>query len=116
MVRILQLSDLHVDLLYDEGSAAYCDHPNCCRHAFGNPAPGEVAAGHWGTLANCDIPLHTLDDLLAHAALTDPHLVLVFFCYLSFSFAAQICRYFNYQFTLLFVCTVYVTCMYACIV
>ncbi|MPC38042.1 putative sphingomyelin phosphodiesterase asm-3 [Portunus trituberculatus] len=33
--KILHLSDLHVDLLYDEGSAAVCDHPYCCRNAFG---------------------------------------------------------------------------------
>ncbi|XP_063595429.1 sphingomyelin phosphodiesterase-like [Penaeus indicus] len=77
VVRILQLSDLHVDLLYDEGSAAHCEHPYCCRHAFGDPAPGELAAGHWGTLANCDLPLHTLDDLLEHAARTNPDLVYV---------------------------------------
>ncbi|XP_071540188.1 sphingomyelin phosphodiesterase-like isoform X2 [Panulirus ornatus] len=76
-VRVLHLSDLHVDLLYDEGSAAHCQYPLCCRHAFGDPAPGEAAAGHWGSLAECDIPLHTLEDLIAQAALTNPDLVYV---------------------------------------
>ncbi|XP_050739102.1 sphingomyelin phosphodiesterase-like isoform X2 [Eriocheir sinensis] len=78
VVRILHLSDLHVDLQYDEGSAVNCDHPLCCRHAFGDPGPGEEAAGHWGALGECDIPLHTLDDLLAQAAtLSDADLVYV---------------------------------------
>lgn len=68
VVRILHLSDLHVDLQYDEGSAVNCDHPLCCRHAFGDPGPGEEAAGYWGSHGECDIPLHTLDDLVAQAA------------------------------------------------
>ncbi|XP_063883704.1 sphingomyelin phosphodiesterase-like isoform X2 [Scylla paramamosain] len=76
--KILHLSDLHVDLLYDEGSAAVCDHPYCCRNAFGTAGPGVPAAGHWGTLAYCDIPLHTLEDLLSQAAeITTPDLVYI---------------------------------------
>lgn len=75
-MKILHLSDLHVDLLYDEGSAAVCEHPYCCRHAFGDPGTGELAAGHWGALAYCDIPLHTLEDLISQAAaITTPDLV-----------------------------------------
>lgn len=76
VMRILHLSDLHVDLLYDEGSAVVCEHPYCCRHAFGDPGLGEEAAGHWGALAYCDIPIHTLEDLLSQAAaITTPDLV-----------------------------------------
>ncbi|XP_053653934.2 sphingomyelin phosphodiesterase isoform X1 [Cherax quadricarinatus] len=75
VVRILHLTDTHVDLLYDEGSAMRCDHPLCCRHEFGEPGPGEAGAGHWGSLANCDIPLNTLEELIAQAALTNPDLV-----------------------------------------
>ncbi|XP_045113950.1 sphingomyelin phosphodiesterase-like isoform X2 [Portunus trituberculatus] len=76
--KILHLSDLHVDLLYDEGSAAVCDHPYCCRNAFGTAGPDVPAAGHWGTLAYCDIPLHTLEDLLSRAAeITKPDLVYI---------------------------------------
>ncbi|KAG0720315.1 Sphingomyelin phosphodiesterase [Chionoecetes opilio] len=74
--KILHLSDLHVDLLYNEGSATVCEHPYCCRHAFGAPGPGVPAAGHWGSIAYCDLPLHTLEDLLAQAAaITTPDLV-----------------------------------------
>lgn len=76
VTRILHLSDLHLDLLYDEGSPVFCDHPHCCRHAFGDPGPGEEAAGHWGALAHCDIPVHTLEDLLSQAAtIAKPDLV-----------------------------------------
>lgn len=76
--KILHLSDLHVDLLYEEGSATVCDHPYCCRNAFGVAGPGVPAAGHWGSLAYCDIPLHTLEDLLSQAAeMTTPDLVYI---------------------------------------
>ncbi|KAK7075333.1 Sphingomyelin phosphodiesterase, partial [Halocaridina rubra] len=74
-IRILHLSDLHVDLLYNEGSAAVCGHPLCCRNAFGLPGPGEDAAGYWGALSNCDIPLVTLENLIANAAAMNPDLV-----------------------------------------
>lgn len=78
VMKILHLSDLHVDLLYDEGSSVVCEHPYCCRHAFGDPGPGEEAAGHWGSLGYCDIPEHTLADLLSQAAtITTPDLVWV---------------------------------------
>ncbi|KAK3870502.1 hypothetical protein Pcinc_024280 [Petrolisthes cinctipes] len=76
-VKILHLSDLHVDLQYDEGSAVTCAHPLCCRYAFGSPGEGEEGAGKWGSLGECDIPLITLEDLIAQAALTNPDLVYV---------------------------------------
>lgn len=67
-MKILHLSDLHVDLMYDEGSRADCEQPFCCRNIYGIPQPGELLAGRWGTLARCDLPLHTLDELVAQAA------------------------------------------------
>ena len=34
-LRVLHLSDLHVDLLYQEGSNAQCGNPLCCRNGDG---------------------------------------------------------------------------------
>ena len=64
-----------MDLRYDEGSLVDCSHPLCCQYSFGTPGEGEKGAGHWGELANCDIPLVTLDVLLAEAAAINPDLV-----------------------------------------
>ncbi|NXG13071.1 ASM phosphodiesterase, partial [Grallaria varia] len=60
--RILFLTDLHWDRQYVPGSAAACPDPLCCRGAL-HDGPG--AAGFWGTYGKCDLPLHTIDALLA---------------------------------------------------
>lgn len=60
--RILFLTDLHWDRQYVPGSAAACPDPLCCR---GAPRAGPGAAGFWGSYSKCDLPLHTIDALLA---------------------------------------------------
>lgn len=60
--RILFLTDLHWDRQYVPGSAAACPDPLCCRGAL-RDGPG--TAGFWGTYSKCDLPLHTIDALLA---------------------------------------------------
>ncbi|NXU93349.1 ASM phosphodiesterase, partial [Xiphorhynchus elegans] len=60
--RILFLTDLHWDRQYVPGSAAACPDPLCCR---GAPHDGPGAAGFWGSYGKCDLPLHTIDALLA---------------------------------------------------
>jgi len=67
---ILQLSDPHVDLEYkevislklnnqtnyDKGTDAFCSSSYCCREESGAAPNKSHAAGHWGTIAQCDIP------------------------------------------------------------
>ncbi|NWI04902.1 ASM phosphodiesterase, partial [Tichodroma muraria] len=60
--RILFLTDLHWDRQYVAGSAAACPDPLCCR---GAPREGPGVAGFWGSYSKCDLPLHTIDALLA---------------------------------------------------
>ncbi|NWW36141.1 ASM phosphodiesterase, partial [Panurus biarmicus] len=60
--RILFLTDLHWDRQYTPGSAAACPDPLCCR---GAPREGPGVAGFWGSYSKCDLPLHTIDALLA---------------------------------------------------
>ncbi|XP_037092750.1 sphingomyelin phosphodiesterase-like [Pollicipes pollicipes] len=61
-LKILQLSDPHVDLAYAAGSLADCDLPMCCHAALGPGTNG--TAGPYGALAHCDIPMVTLERTL----------------------------------------------------
>ncbi|XP_060623167.2 sphingomyelin phosphodiesterase [Anolis sagrei] len=62
--RILFLTDLHWDRGYLPGSDATCKDPLCCRG--GGNSSGGPEAGFWGSYSNCDLPLHTLENLLQH--------------------------------------------------
>ncbi|CAL4087129.1 unnamed protein product, partial [Meganyctiphanes norvegica] len=77
-MTILHVSDLHVDLLYTEGSKANCDHPSCCREEWGMPTePEDIIAGEWGAYSNCDTPLKTVDNVLQEAAKQQPDIIYV---------------------------------------
>ncbi|XP_029846362.2 sphingomyelin phosphodiesterase [Ixodes scapularis] len=66
-LRVLHLSDTHVDMGYEEGSLANCEEPLCCHANDGRPkGPEHVAAGHWGYFKNCDIPPRTFESMLKH--------------------------------------------------
>ncbi|CAL1293894.1 unnamed protein product [Larinioides sclopetarius] len=63
-LRVLHLSDTHLDPYYLEGANADCKELMCCRIADG-PAPTPAqAAGKWGDYRNCDTPLRTLENML----------------------------------------------------
>lgn len=68
--RILFLTDLHWDRQYTPGSAAACPDPLCCR---GAPRDGPAVAGFWGSYSKCDLPLHTIDALLAQLPNSTSH-------------------------------------------
>lgn len=65
-LRILHLSDIHLDPLYKEGTNAECGEPLCCRADDGPPKKGTAGAGKWGDYRSCDIPPRTLDNLFQH--------------------------------------------------
>lgn len=66
-VRVLHLTDIHVDIEYREGADAECGEPLCCRAFDINPAPNASrAAGRWGDYRHCDMPLGTLESLFQH--------------------------------------------------
>ncbi|XP_064297738.1 sphingomyelin phosphodiesterase [Phalacrocorax carbo] len=67
--RILFLTDLHWDRHYVPGSEAACPDPLCCR---GAARPGPGGAGFWGEYGKCDLPLHTIEALLAQLPGTAP--------------------------------------------
>lgn len=68
VIRVLQLSDTHVDTEYQEGGDALCGEPLCCRKGTKGAIGPERQAGFWGDYRDCDIPLRTLDGLLKHVA------------------------------------------------
>jgi len=59
--RFAQLTDIHVDLNYQEGSSTQCDGISCCRG--GTPSEQKYSAGEWGDY-KCDIPLKTVTTAL----------------------------------------------------
>jgi len=69
-LKILHLSDIHIDLNYAAGSAAVCDKPLCCRDdsvtLYKSTSIGwkkHVSAGYWFTpqVYACDIPHYFVD-------------------------------------------------------
>lgn len=66
-LRVLHLSDTHVDPLYEEGSLASCAEYVCCHADDGRPrGPDQTAAGRWGFFERCDIPARTFESMLRH--------------------------------------------------
>eukprot|EP01114_Cavostelium_apophysatum_P013258 TRINITY_DN3168_c0_g1_i1.p1 TRINITY_DN3168_c0_g1~~TRINITY_DN3168_c0_g1_i1.p1 ORF type:complete len:560 (-),score=98.35 TRINITY_DN3168_c0_g1_i1:24-1703(-) len=53
----LQLSDIHLDSLYEEGTNNDCGYPVCCRAEY-----GAGNAGKWGDY-NCDPPYRTVQNI-----------------------------------------------------
>lgn len=66
MLRVLHLSDTHLDPYYQEGSNADCKELMCCRMTDGPAPTATQAAGKWGDYRNCDTPLRTLEHMLRH--------------------------------------------------
>ncbi|XP_044521775.1 sphingomyelin phosphodiesterase [Gracilinanus agilis] len=63
--RVLFLTDLHWDHDYMEGANPACPDPLCCRKSSGLPPSSQSGAGYWGEYSKCDLPLRTLESLLA---------------------------------------------------
>ncbi|KAL3856819.1 hypothetical protein ACJMK2_011534 [Sinanodonta woodiana] len=65
-LRVLHLTDIHLDQLYIQGSNAQCGEPLCCRADDGPPAPDHDGAGKWGDYRGCDTPYTLLNSLFMH--------------------------------------------------
>lgn len=70
--RVLFLTDIHWDKDYEVGSNPDCKDPLCCRKDSGSPSWRKRGAGYWGTYSKCDLPLHTVENLLVNAAKAGP--------------------------------------------
>ncbi|VDK44832.1 unnamed protein product [Anisakis simplex] len=65
-LRILQISDLHIDLNYTPGAVANCNKPLCCQSDSITNGSKKNEAGYWGTQASCDVPYWTIRHMLQH--------------------------------------------------
>nr|XP_002130732.2 sphingomyelin phosphodiesterase-like [Ciona intestinalis] len=87
-LKILHLSDVHIDLQYKVGSNAVCNEPLCCRSQGGDKVPtiidpirGEAPmtkkinetnkAWKWGDYRTCDLPWWTVNDVLQKLSKTN---------------------------------------------
>ena len=66
-IRILHLTDIHLDHEYVEGTPTDCGMFICCR----KDVTGSGKAGHYGSY-NCDLPVVTLRFLTEHLRQLDP--------------------------------------------
>ncbi|KAJ8966530.1 hypothetical protein NQ317_007176 [Molorchus minor] len=63
-IKVLHLTDIHYDPQYQPDSNAECDEPLCCQN--GTASDPKNAAGYWGDYHVCDMPQHSVENLLAH--------------------------------------------------
>ena len=63
--KVLQITDWHIDLNYTEGARKTdCGDVICCGERHGVPERSDLAAGRYGELTNCDMPLETAEKQL----------------------------------------------------
>jgi len=65
LLKVVILSDLHLDYSYTEGADNDCGKPLCCRTDSGKAPTKERAAGKWGDY-NCDTNELVFKSLLSH--------------------------------------------------
>jgi sphingomyelin phosphodiesterase len=70
-MKVLQLTDIHVDPNYLPGGNAECEDHNCCRVDQGEPINASAAAGYWGDYRDCDTPYHAFENMLQQATSHD---------------------------------------------
>ncbi|GLV41289.1 uncharacterized protein CBL_04813 [Carabus blaptoides fortunei] len=70
-ISILQITDIHYDDIYVPGSNALCGEPLCCAANQGEPATSEARAGFWGDYRNCDMPWHSVLNLMKQLSTHD---------------------------------------------
>ena len=60
--KVLQITDWHIDLNYFEGALKTdCGDVICCAKKHGMAKSPDLAAGRYGELTNCDMPLETAE-------------------------------------------------------
>jgi len=64
LIKVVMMSDLHMDWDYLEGADNSCGKPLCCRSDSGLAPTAARSAGKWGDY-NCDLNTITLDSMLS---------------------------------------------------
>ena len=73
-LKMIQLTDIHLDTQYIENGTVYCDEPLCCR----TPAStySRKKSGKFGFLGHCDASLALLDSFMDKAYELKPDLII----------------------------------------
>ena len=66
IIRMLQITDLHIDLNYEANFSTVCLKPICCRNDS-TPEPTGNLSGKYGTEAACDIPMTLFESFVEDA-------------------------------------------------
>ena len=61
-LKMIQITDIHLDTKYIENGSVFCDEPVCCRTPASNYS--RIKSGKFGYLARCDTSLTLLDSLM----------------------------------------------------
>ncbi|XP_015781051.1 uncharacterized protein LOC107359115 [Tetranychus urticae] len=72
LIGVVHLTDIHIDPYYQEGAAAACGEPLCCRSADGK-VEADKMAGKWGDYRSCDTPIRTVRHALKHISENHPN-------------------------------------------
>ena len=73
-LKMLQLTDIHLDLEYNENSTVYCDEPICCRTPASNYS--RIKSGKYGYHSHCDGSIDTLDSFMEKAYELQPDFII----------------------------------------
>ncbi|XP_076814916.1 sphingomyelin phosphodiesterase-like [Clavelina lepadiformis] len=65
-LRVLQISDLHIDFQYKPGSPNNCKEPLCCHKD--STSRDNAKAGYWGDYGSCDVPYWTVENFFQHVS------------------------------------------------
>ena len=73
-LKMLQLTDIHLDVNYLENGTVYCDEPVCCR----TPAStySRIKSGKFGFLGRCDASLPLIDSFMDKAYELQPDFII----------------------------------------
>jgi sphingomyelin phosphodiesterase len=55
-LKVIHMSDIHMDFKYTPGTIAACTLPVCCNVENGYSSDPLISAGKWGDYRNCDLP------------------------------------------------------------
>jgi len=70
-IKVLQLTDIHVDPDYTIGAMVDCENELCCHKKNGKGPPGK-RAGYYGDYGKCDLPFHSYIEALQHMSSAHP--------------------------------------------
>ena len=76
--KVLQVTDIHLDMEYEVGSVANCNLPLCCRKLDDDALVHLkiIRAGKYGTIAHCDANIETVKAFAAKAKEVKPDYIM----------------------------------------